>query len=79
MAKQRGEMMNQMRQLDDNMNRITGIITFFWAEAKEQIGRLVSAGLTQQEIEALVEVPEVVKRINLEALVPDRFRDKKTP
>ena len=30
-TKQRGEVMNQLRQLDDNINRITGIITFFWA------------------------------------------------
>lgn len=76
-TKQRGEVMNQLRQLDDNINRITGIITFFWAEARDQVGRLIHAGMTQNEIEALAEVPEVVKRINLEALVPDRLRGKK--
>ncbi len=64
----------QVHEKRQNISSMMRTIAHITAEARDQVGRLLALGMTQDEISNLIPVPQIALQLNIADVVPPRLR-----
>jgi hypothetical protein len=64
-AQKRGQMSSYLRTM-----------VHIKAEAQDQVGRLIALGLSQEEISAIISVPDIVDKLDITTVIPPSAKER---